>query len=75
MKTAMAAIRPYERGLVRRIIEKLTEIPGLTLYGITDRGDFDRRASTAAFTLEGYTPRQVSKNQREYAHSLPGVRR
>jgi selenocysteine lyase/cysteine desulfurase len=61
LKTAMAAIRAYERPLVGRIIEDLKEIPGVTLYGITDPAHFDQRAPTVAFMLEGYTPRQVAE--------------
>jgi selenocysteine lyase/cysteine desulfurase len=61
LKTAMAAIRAYERPLVERMIEGLAKIPGLTLYGITDPARFARRAPTIAFTLDGYTPRQVAE--------------
>jgi selenocysteine lyase/cysteine desulfurase len=61
LKTALAAIRAYERPLVGRIIEGLKEIPGVTLYGITDPARFEQRAPTVAFTLEGYTPRQVAE--------------
>jgi selenocysteine lyase/cysteine desulfurase len=32
--------------------------------GITDSARFDRRAPTVAFTLEGYTPRQVAERLR-----------
>ena len=34
---------------------------GVTLYGITEPARFDHRAPTVAFTLEGYTPRQVAE--------------
>jgi selenocysteine lyase/cysteine desulfurase len=61
LKTAMAAIRTYERPLVGRMIEGLKEIPGVTLYGIADPASFDQRVPTVAFTLEGYTPRQVAE--------------
>jgi selenocysteine lyase/cysteine desulfurase len=61
LKTAMAAIRAYERPLVGRMIEGLKEIPGVTLYGITDPTHFDQRAPTVAFTLEGTTPRHVAE--------------
>jgi selenocysteine lyase/cysteine desulfurase len=61
LKTAMSAIRAYERPLVGRMIEGLKKIPGVTLYGITDPARLDRRAPTVAFTLEGYTPRQVAE--------------
>jgi len=61
LKTAMAAIRAYERPLVGRLIKGLQAIPGVALYGITDPFGFDRRAPTVAFTLQGYTPRQVAE--------------
>jgi len=61
LKTAMAAIRAYERPLAERLIQGLQAIPGVTIYGITHPARFDRRAPTAAFTLEGYTPRQVAE--------------
>jgi len=34
---------------------------GITVYSITDPARFDQRAPTVAFTLEGYTPRQVAE--------------
>jgi cysteine desulfurase family protein (TIGR01976 family) len=61
LKAAMVAIRAYERPLVGKLIAGLQAIPGVTLYGITDPAHFDRRAPTVAFTLEGYTPRQVAE--------------
>jgi cysteine desulfurase family protein (TIGR01976 family) len=61
LKTAMAAIRTYERPLAERLIKGLVDIPGVTVYGIADPARFDRRAPTVAFTLEGYTPRQVAE--------------
>ena len=61
LKTAMAAIRAYERPLAERLVRGLASIPGVTLYGITDPASFDQRVPTVAFTLEGYTPRQVAE--------------
>jgi selenocysteine lyase/cysteine desulfurase len=58
---AMSAIRAYERPLAERLISGLQSIPGVTIYGITDPARFDRRVPTVAFTLEGYTPRQVAE--------------
>jgi selenocysteine lyase/cysteine desulfurase len=57
----MAAIRAYERPLAGRMIEGLKEAPGVILYGIADPFGFDQRAPTVAFTLDGYTPRQVAE--------------
>jgi selenocysteine lyase/cysteine desulfurase len=61
LKMAMAAIRAYERPLAEKLVAGLMAIPGVTLYGITDPACFDQRAPTVAFTLEGYTPRQVAE--------------
>jgi cysteine desulfurase family protein (TIGR01976 family) len=61
LKTAMSAIRAYERPLVGRMISGLQAILGVTIYGITDPARFDQRAPTVAFRLEGYTPRQVAE--------------
>lgn len=61
LKTDVAAIRAHERPLAEQLIKGLMEIPGATLYSITDPARFDRRAPTVAFTLEGYTPRQVAE--------------
>jgi selenocysteine lyase/cysteine desulfurase len=61
LKTAMAAIRAYERPLAERLVSGLASIPGVTLYGITDPASFDQRVPTVAFILDGYTPRQVAE--------------
>jgi selenocysteine lyase/cysteine desulfurase len=61
LKTARAAIRAYERPLAEPLIGGLLAIPGVTVYGITDPARFDQRAPTVAFTLDGYTPRQVAE--------------
>ncbi len=51
LKTAMAAVRAYERPLAERMIAGLMAIPGVTLYGITDPDRFNQRVPTVAFTL------------------------
>jgi cysteine desulfurase family protein (TIGR01976 family) len=61
LKTAMAAIRAYERPLAERLIWGLMAISGVTIYGITDPACFDQRVPTVAFTLEEYTPREVAE--------------
>ena len=57
----MRAIGAYEMGLFRHLIDGLEAIPGLTMYGITDRAMFDRRTPTAAFRLEGIDPRPIAE--------------
>jgi len=57
----MTAIRAYEMDIYRRLVDGLEAIPGLRLYGITDRAEFDQRTPTAALTLEGVGPRAVAE--------------
>jgi cysteine desulfurase family protein (TIGR01976 family) len=56
----MSAIRAYEMDLYRHLADGLDAIPGLTMYGITDRARFDERTPTAALRLAGVAPRDVA---------------
>jgi cysteine desulfurase family protein (TIGR01976 family) len=57
----MSAIRAYELDLYRHLVDGLEAIPGLTLYGITDRARFDHRTPTAALRLAGIAPRDIAE--------------
>jgi cysteine desulfurase family protein (TIGR01976 family) len=57
----MTAIRAYELGLYRHLADGLETIPGLTMYGITDRARFEERTPTAALRLAGIAPRDVAE--------------
>jgi cysteine desulfurase family protein (TIGR01976 family) len=62
VRAGMTAIRAYEMGLYRRLADGLEEeVPGLRLYGITDRSQFEHRTPTAALTIEGHAPRAISE--------------
>jgi cysteine desulfurase family protein (TIGR01976 family) len=61
LKTAMAAIRAYERPLFERLMSGLLAIPGLTVYGITNPARFDQRVPTVAFRLKGHSPQQIAE--------------
>lgn len=60
LMTAMVVIQEYERSLSEQLIPHLLEIPGLTLYGITDPSRFAWRTPTVGFRLSGYTPRELA---------------
>ncbi|MBI5031372.1 MAG: cysteine desulfurase-like protein [Chloroflexi bacterium] len=62
LKTALAAIKEYEKKLFVRLMTSLREIPGICIYGITDLARFDYRTPTVAFTLDGKTPREVAEH-------------
>jgi selenocysteine lyase/cysteine desulfurase len=57
----MSAIRSYEYELSRALLDILEEIPGVTVYGITDTHRLEERVPTCAFTLKGKSPRQVAE--------------
>jgi cysteine desulfurase family protein (TIGR01976 family) len=61
----MSAIQSYERGLGRRLIAGLQEIPGLRVYGITDPGRFHERVPTVSLTLDGTTPCEIAQRLAE----------
>ncbi|MFC2013961.1 aminotransferase class V-fold PLP-dependent enzyme [Chloroflexota bacterium] len=49
-------IRAHERCLIDKLIEGLSNIPGLTLYAAKDRA---KQAPVTSFNLEGYEPGEV----------------
>jgi len=61
LKQAMAAIRAYEFEISRAMIETLQGIPGLHLYGLDDARQLEARVPTFAFTMDGYSPRQIAE--------------
>ncbi|HEX6387074.1 MAG TPA: aminotransferase class V-fold PLP-dependent enzyme, partial [Anaerolineae bacterium] len=50
----------YEMGLSERFLNGVASIPGLRVYGITDRERLDERSPTFAVSVEGYTPEEVA---------------
>ncbi len=61
LRQAMAAIRAYEYEISRAVIETLQAVPGVKLYGLDDIRRLEERVPTFAFTMEGYTPRQIAE--------------
>src|SRR3954469_16363041 len=54
----MDAVREHSRDIAGYALERLREVPGLTLYG---PADLDRRGSVAAFNLDGVHPHDVAE--------------
>ncbi|MCP4538663.1 MAG: cysteine desulfurase-like protein [Chloroflexi bacterium] len=61
LKAGLTAIRVYEQKECHRLVSGLQSIDGLRIYGITDPSQFDRRAPTVSFTMEGLTPREIAQ--------------
>jgi cysteine desulfurase family protein (TIGR01976 family) len=57
---AYSRIEAYERDLTRRTLERLSEIPGLTLYGIGDPARAHERTPTFCFNLDGWGAEALS---------------
>jgi cysteine desulfurase family protein (TIGR01976 family) len=58
---AMAAIRSHEQTLLKYLISNLLQVPGISIYGITDPAHFDRRTPTVAIRLQGHSPGELAQ--------------
>ncbi|GAB1538885.1 cysteine desulfurase-like protein [Scytonema sp. NUACC21] len=58
---AMLGIKQYEKELSHKLVSGLLQIPGLTLYGITNPTQFDWRTPTVGIRLAGHTPQTAAK--------------
>ncbi len=66
LKQAMSTIARYERGLFSHLLDGLSTIPDLIVYGITDRNRLEERAPTAAVRMAGRTPDELSVRLSEH---------
>ncbi len=62
---AMKAIQSYEMQLSRALIETLSSIPGLRIWGIVDEKATAQRVPTVSLTMEGFSPRQIATELNE----------
>lgn len=60
--SAFAAITEYERQLSACLIETLSKLSHVKIYGITDRERLSERVPTLAVTVDGLTPRVVAEH-------------
>ena len=58
---AMTAIHDYEQELCQYLVTGLLEIPGLTLYGISQLKHFAWRTPTVGIRMRGQTPYAMAK--------------
>jgi cysteine desulfurase family protein (TIGR01976 family) len=61
LKQAMSAIRSHEIEMGKVLLDELQSVPGLKIYGLTDRRRMDQRVPTFSFTLAGRGPRAVAE--------------
>jgi cysteine desulfurase family protein (TIGR01976 family) len=60
LKAGMAAIRSYETQMCGKLLEGLSEIPGIRVYGMCDQGKREQRVPTVSFTLKGLSPHDIA---------------
>ncbi len=58
---AMNAVKDYEAGLSKRLLEGIATILGLRLYGVRDSANVAHRTPTFGITLDGWTPRETAE--------------
>jgi cysteine desulfurase family protein (TIGR01976 family) len=61
LAAAWHVINAYEQQLIERLVEGLEVIPGVRIYGITNRFDWDKRVATVSLRKEGKTPQQLGE--------------
>ncbi len=59
---AYAASRDYEEPLTWELIEALQMIPGITIYGITNKNRMHERVPTVSIRVGGLTPSEVARH-------------
>ena len=58
----MRAIVDYEQGLVRRLLDGLAAIPGVTIHGIVDPARAAERVPTVSISIDGVTPHDAAES-------------
>jgi cysteine desulfurase family protein (TIGR01976 family) len=61
LKTGMSVLRACDHLLSAAILDELEMLPGVRIYGISDRKRLQERVPTVSFTWEGHHPREVAK--------------
>jgi len=61
LAAGMAAVSEHEKALAGLFLDRIEAIPGVRLYGISERERLDERTPTFALTVEGVTPRAAAE--------------
>lgn len=61
LTAAMDAIVRYEQGLCAHLLSGLESVPGLRIFGITDRSRLHERVPTVVFRIDGADPADVNR--------------
>ncbi len=58
---AWSVVQEYEYMLKERLITGLLNLPGIHIYGLTERADWDKRVATVSVRKRGATPEQLAQ--------------
>lgn len=61
LAAAWPAIHAYEQMLIERLIEGLEVVPGVRIYGVSDRYAWDKRVATVSIRKEGTSPQELAE--------------
>ncbi len=61
LDSSLEAVVDYERKLASYLIEQLVQVPGVKVYGITQRERMQQRVPTVILTMEGLPSKEVAK--------------
>ncbi len=60
LAAAYAKTVPYERALLTRLMDGLEALPGIRIFGITDRARFNERCATVSFRIGEHNPTGIA---------------
>ena len=60
LAAAYATTVPYERALLARLMDGLESLPGIRVFGITDRARFGERCATVSFRIGEHNPTKIA---------------
>jgi cysteine desulfurase family protein (TIGR01976 family) len=58
--SAYRVTHAHEMSLLTQLLDGLQTLPGIRIFGITDRTRFNQRCSTVSLRLQGHTPTEVA---------------
>jgi cysteine desulfurase family protein (TIGR01976 family) len=61
LAAAYATTVPYERALLTRLLDGLATLPGVRIFGITDRARFAERCATVSFRIGEHNPTKIAE--------------
>ncbi len=62
VKTGLATLGAYERDLTGHLLEILSNLKGVHVYGITDKDKLENRVPTVVFTHDHHTPLAIAEH-------------